>query len=106
MTAPQRKRFSQDQIKLILSEASKGTAIAELSKKYGVSGTTIYKWKEKHGRSSRRPSSNGGTRFLRVSDLKNGGHAGSFKLMKEENERLKHLIQELQEQVVRATLRP
>jgi putative transposase len=44
-----KKRFSEEQIILILKEADAGTKIADLLRKHNVSNATYYKWKAKFG---------------------------------------------------------
>jgi putative transposase len=42
-----RGRYSDEEIKNILAERERGATIAELSRRYGISGTTFYKWRGK-----------------------------------------------------------
>ena len=44
-----RKRYSEEQIAAILKEGEAGISAVELSRKYGVSQNTFYKWKNKFG---------------------------------------------------------
>lgn len=44
-----RSRFTEEQITTILAEYRAGTNQSELSRKYGVSTTTISKWHTKYG---------------------------------------------------------
>jgi putative transposase len=68
-----RSRFSEEQIIGILKEQEAGTKVAELSRRHGISETTLYKWKSKYG-------------GLEVSDAKR------LKALEEENNRLKRLL--------------
>lgn len=43
------KRFNEEQIIGILKELDSGLSVAEVSRKYGVSDTTLYNWKAKYG---------------------------------------------------------
>ncbi len=42
-------RFTEDQIIGILKEHEAGVSVADLCRKHGVSGATVYKWKAKYG---------------------------------------------------------
>ncbi len=42
-----KKRYDEEQIVKILSEASKGN-VAEVSRRYGISDATYYNWKKKY----------------------------------------------------------
>ncbi len=44
-----KKRFSEEQIILILKEADTGAKVANLCRKHNVSNATYYKWKAKFG---------------------------------------------------------
>jgi putative transposase len=44
-----RSRFSEQQIIGILKEHELGAKIADLGRKYGISGAAIYSWKSKYG---------------------------------------------------------
>jgi len=44
-----RKRYSEEQIAAILKENEAGISAVEVSRKYGVSQNTFYKWKNKFG---------------------------------------------------------
>jgi putative transposase len=44
-----RKRFSEEQIIGILSEATVGAPAVEVCRRHGVSETTFYRWKAKFG---------------------------------------------------------
>ena len=44
-----KSRFSEHQIIKILKEAEAGVPVAELSRQYGFSKSSFYKWKAKYG---------------------------------------------------------
>lgn len=44
-----RKRYSEEQIILILKEHEAGSTAKELSRRHGISENTIYNWKAKYG---------------------------------------------------------
>ena len=44
-----RGRFSDDQIIAIVEEQEAGMATAEVCRRHGISGATLYKWKAKYG---------------------------------------------------------
>lgn len=44
-----RSRFSETQIVKILKEAEAGVAVEDLSRQYGFSRSSFYKWKAKYG---------------------------------------------------------
>lgn len=69
------KRFTEDKIIEVLKEAEAGMAVAELCRKYGISGATIYNWKAKYGGMTR-------------------NEARRIKTLEEENRRLKHIVAE------------
>jgi putative transposase len=69
-------RFNEHQILSILKELEAGIPVAELSRKYGISGATIYNWRSKFD-------------GMQESDLKR------LKQLEEENRRLKHMYAEL-----------
>ena len=68
-----RSRFNEDQIIGILKEAEAGLAIGELTRKYGISEGTLYRWKAKFG-------------GLGVNE------ARRLKHLEEENRRLKRIV--------------
>ena len=68
-----RKRFSQEQIILILKSGEAGISSAELCRKHGISAGTYYNWKSKYG-------------GMELSDAK------KLKALEEENRRLKRLV--------------
>ena len=70
-----RKRFTEEQIILILNEHQAGVKVADLVRKHNVSEQSIYRWKSKYGGMS-------------VSELKR------LKQLEVENSRLKKLLAE------------
>lgn len=44
-----KKRYSEEQILRILSEANQGKSVAELLREHGVSAPTFYRWKNQYG---------------------------------------------------------
>lgn len=69
-------RFTEAQIIGILNELEAGMAVANLSRKHGVSDATIYKWRTKFG-------------GMLESDLR------KLRQLEDENRRLKHMYAEL-----------
>jgi putative transposase len=67
------KRFKEEQIIGILKEAESGLALADLTRKHGISEGTYYRWKAKYG-------------GMEVSD------AQRLKALEDENRRLKRLV--------------
>ena len=43
-----KSRFTESQIVAILKEGEAGLAVAQLARKYGISGATYYHWKSKY----------------------------------------------------------
>ena len=68
-----RKQFTEQQIIGILKEHEAGAAVADLSRRHGVSEQSIYRWKAKFG-------------GMEVSDAKR------LKEIEQENGRLKRLL--------------
>lgn len=68
-----RKRFSEEQIIMVLKQAEGGLSIPELTRKQGISEGTFYRWKSKYG-------------GLELSEAKR------LKQLDEENRRLKRLV--------------
>lgn len=68
-----RKRFSEEQIIMVLKQAEGGLPIPELTRKHGISEGTFYRWKSKYG-------------GLELSEAKR------LKQLDEENRRLKRLV--------------
>jgi putative transposase len=69
----QKKRYTEEQIVRILAEAEAGVKVEELTRKYGVSRNTIYRWRSKYG-------------GLEISDVRR------MKELEEENRRLKRIV--------------
>lgn len=44
-----RKRYTEEQIILILKEYEAGASMADLSRRHGVAENTLYRWKAKFG---------------------------------------------------------
>lgn len=72
----QKKRYTEEQIVRILGEAEGGMTVEELTRKYGVSRNTIYRWRSKYG-------------GMEVSDVRR------LKELEEENRRLKKIVGDL-----------
>ena len=70
-----RKRYSEEQIVRVLEEASSGTPVTAVCRKYNISNPTFYEWKKKYGGMS-------------ASDVR------ELRAVKEENQRLKRLLAE------------
>ena len=71
-----RNRFTENQIVNILKEADSGISVPELSRKYSVGQSTLYKWRSKYG-------------GMEVSDIKR------LKDLEEENRKLKEMYANL-----------
>jgi putative transposase len=70
------KRYSQEQILLVLKEVEAGASIASVGRRHGISDQTIYAWRERYS-------------GMTKSDL------AELKALQEENRRLKGLVAEL-----------
>jgi putative transposase len=70
-----RSRFTEEQIIGILREQEAGLATADVCRKHGISGATLYKWKSKFG-------------GMDVSE------ARRLKVLEDENAKLKRLLAE------------
>ena len=68
-----RKRFTEEQIIKILKQAEQGMSITELSREYGVTEQTLYRWRSKYG-------------GMEVSEAKR------LKGLEEENRKLKQIV--------------
>jgi putative transposase len=68
-----RKRFSEEQIIMVLKQAEGGVPISELTRQHGIAEGTFYRWKSKYG-------------GLELSEAKR------LKQLDEENRRLKRLV--------------
>jgi len=71
-----KSRFSEQQIAFVLRQAEKGTPIAEVCRKAGISEASFYNWRKKY-------------RGLLPSEMKR------LKQLEEENQRLKKLVADL-----------
>ena len=69
------KRFSEEQIIVILKEADAGMKVMDLCRKHGISDATYYNWKNKYS-------------GLTISELKR------LKTLEDENRRLKQIVAE------------
>jgi putative transposase len=67
------KRYSEEQIFRILQEGERGTKVAELCRRYGISENTYFRWKSKYS-------------GLELSDLKR------MKEIEGENSQLKRIV--------------
>ena len=48
-----KSRFSEEQIRLAVQQAEAGVDVTKICRKYGVSATTFYRWRQKYGSLSR-----------------------------------------------------
>ena len=71
-----RKRFSVEQIVVVLKQAELGLSVADLTRQVGISEQTFYRWKKQYG----------GLQSDQVRELK---------VLQDENARLKKLVAEL-----------
>ena len=71
-----KKRFTEEQIIVVLKEHDAGAKVAELCRKHGISEATLYKWKAKFG-------------GMEVSDAK------KLRALEAENGKLKRLVADL-----------
>lgn len=67
------RRYTEEQIIVVLKEAEAGARVTDLCRKHGMSDATYYNWKAKYA-------------GLTVSDLKR------LKGLEDENRRLKHIV--------------
>jgi putative transposase len=74
--AMKRKRFSVEQIVVVLKQAELGLSVAELTRQVEISEQTFYRWKKQYG----------GLQSDQVRELK---------MLQDENARLKKLVAEL-----------
>ena len=70
-----RKRYQEEKIISILKEHEAGASVPDLSRRHGVTETTIYRWKAKFG-------------GMDVSDAKR------LRALEQENQKLKRLLAE------------
>ncbi len=68
-----RKRFTEEQILVVLKQAESGRPVAEICREQGVSDATFYNWRKKYS-------------GLELSDLK------KLRALEDENRRLKKLV--------------
>lgn len=71
-----KSKFTESQIAAVLKEAEGGVAVAEVSRKHGISAATFYQWRNKYG-------------GMEVSDLKR------LRELEQENARLKRMYADL-----------
>ena len=71
-----KQRFTEEQIAFALRQHEGGTAVAEITRKLGISEQTFYRWKKKYG-------------GLGVAELRR------LKQLEEENTKLKQLVADL-----------
>ena len=71
-----RKRFSVEQIVVVLKQAELGLSVADLTRQVGISEQPFYRWKKQYG----------GLQSDQVRE---------FKVLQDENARLKKLVAEL-----------
>ena len=71
-----RTRFSEEQIIGVLKEVEAGVSVAEVSRKYGITEQTYYRWKSKFG-------------GMEVND------ARRLRALEQENGRLKRMVADL-----------
>jgi putative transposase len=70
-----KKRFTEEQIIVIMKEAESGVPLKELARRHGVCENTLYRWKSKYG-------------GMELGDAKR------LKALEDENRRLKKLVAE------------
>lgn len=71
-----KSKFTDEQIAFALKVAENGTKVSEVSRKMGISDTTLYRWKKKYG-------------DLSPSEMRR------LKMLEEENRQLKKLVADL-----------
>ena len=71
-----RSKFKETKILAILKEAEAGMAVAEISRKYGISSSTFYNWKNRYAGMS-------------------GSEIRHMRQLKEENGKLKQMYADL-----------
>ena len=70
-----RSKFTEEQIPVIVKEGESGRKVADLSRAYGITEQTYYRWKAKYG-------------GMELSELQR------LKQVEDENRRLKHIVAE------------
>jgi putative transposase len=76
-------RFSREQVIEILKEFERGTTVVALSRRYGISTTTFYKWRAKFSNAAHGGSDRAGQSSVEKTRLAE---------LEEENRRLKALL--------------
>jgi putative transposase len=71
-----KKRYTEEQIAYALQQVEAGVAVAEVTRKLGISEQTFYRWRKRYG-------------GLGVSELRR------LKQLEEENRKLKQLVADL-----------
>ena len=71
-----RSKFTDEQILAIVKEGEAGRKVADLSRTYGITEQTYYRWKAKYGGME-------------------SGDAKKMKHLEDENRKLKHVVAEL-----------
>ena len=75
-----KSRFTESQIVAILKEGEAGVAVAQITRKHGISAATYYHWKSKYGGA-------GVSELKRLRELER-----QYKILKEEHELLEKAI--------------
>lgn len=70
------KRYTEEQIIKVLQEVDAGASIASVARTHGITGQTLYRWREKYA---------GMTKSELI----------ELKLVQEENRKLRHIVSEL-----------
>ena len=83
-----KSKFSETKILAILKEAEAGMAVAEISRKYGISNGTFYNWKSKFA-----GMSGSEIRRMRLLEDENGKLKRMYADLSLENNVLKELIE-------------
>ena len=71
-----KKRFTEEQIAMVLRQAESGIPVAEIYRKLGTAEPTFYRWKKRFG-------------SLGVTELR------ELRLLRDENKKLKQLVADL-----------
>lgn len=67
------KRYTEDQILLVLKEIDNGASIASVARAHGITDQTIYRWREKYAGMS-------------------GSELAELRALQSENQRLKRIV--------------